>query len=490
MSNLKEYYKSILAYIFISFVLVMGSGLIKIHADSFWFYLVKFGIISTVLVLGLYFYFKQNISSYLKLSLFVPFTIDFHLQYAFIILTIILFNKKLLVKWKGPLKPIYLLFIWSFISYIINQFIEFNPVSFPLFIGTFFVPFTSFGLFYNFANDEIKEDLKTFFKNIVFIMCAIVFAQAYFLCYEHPDHFSGGTQNAHIAASFMTIAIMMALYRKVFKVAGNDFSDLQDSLLLLTVPILLFFMDAKLFIVMVIFLILILIFTRIVKTYKNRIIGLILILLVIGYWYNFTERKLPLSLLAAEINSYTLDNVTANYFEKPKGRLIREIVNIPTEDPLRFLIGSGPGTFNSRAALLKHKIADNKDHVGLGGNREGLAIHNYNFLEPTETRVQKKYADILNDKANFMGSLYERKSTLLAIVYELGLVGICLFIYFFYMLFNRSFSLNGYNKMILFSLITTTIIICYFSFWMELLNFSTINYAFIGLLINGKLRNE
>lgn len=47
-------------------------------------------------------------------------------------------------------------------------------------------------------------------------MAVIVFAQAYFLRYEHPDHFSGGTQNAHIAASFMTIAFMMALYRKVF----------------------------------------------------------------------------------------------------------------------------------------------------------------------------------------------------------------------------------------------------------------------------------
>lgn len=243
-------------------------------------------------------------------------------------------------------------------------------------------------------------------------------------------------------------------------------------------------MDAKLFIVLTIFLTIVLTFTKIVKRKMYRIITALGLLLLVTYWFSFTERQLPFSLLVVELKGYTLDNITKGYFERPKGKLLKEIVNIPFNDPLRFIIGSGPGTFNSRAALLKYKISNNKDHVGLGGNREELLIKNYKLLQPTETITQKKYYGILNDRANNLGSLYERKSTrYLAIIYEFGLIGFGLFIYFFYKLFKTSFTLTGYDKMILFSFILCTIVICYFSFWMELLNFSTINYAFIGMFI-------
>jgi len=89
----------------------MGSGLVKIPVGSILFYVVKFGIILGVLGIGVWTWYKAKANNlpptdYLKLALFVPFTIDFHLHYAFIFLTIILFNKKLLLPWNSPLKPI------------------------------------------------------------------------------------------------------------------------------------------------------------------------------------------------------------------------------------------------------------------------------------------------------------------------------------------------------------------------------------------------
>jgi hypothetical protein len=129
MTYLKENYKSILAYTGIFFVLLMGSGLVKIPVGSVWFYVIKFGIIAAVLGIGVRAWWKakknnQPPTSYLQLSLFVPFTIDFHLHFAFIFLTIILFNKKLLLPWNSPLKPIHLSNNWGFVPQTVNEFLN------------------------------------------------------------------------------------------------------------------------------------------------------------------------------------------------------------------------------------------------------------------------------------------------------------------------------------------------------------------------------
>ena len=242
-----------LAYLGVVLTLFAGTNLVKIHAGSPAFFVIKISTIVIVLVLASYFFYKQLTINYLKLTLFIAFTTDYQLQYAFIFLTIILFNKKLLLPFNSNLKPIYLLLGWALISFTVNQFIEFNPLSFPLFLFTFFLPIIFFGLYYNNSGDS-QQELIDFFLNIVLIMSGFIVIQFFLQPQLHPDYWNGGTPNAHIAAAYITIAFILSI-TKLGRINRSLFPKYFREMIIsaITFPIL-FLVDAKYFFILTSFI--------------------------------------------------------------------------------------------------------------------------------------------------------------------------------------------------------------------------------------------
>lgn len=454
--------KKLLPYLGIFFVLLMGSGLVKIPAGSVWFYTIKFGIIAVVLGLGIYFLHRQLITDYLKLALFVPFTIDFHLHYAFIFLTIILFNKKLLLPWNSPLKPIYLLFIWGFISYIINQFIEFNPLTFPYFVVMFFVPWLIMGLFYQVKDKEQKDKLILFFLKMVTMMSLVLFLQTIALWNKHPDYRNGGTIGVHTAALFLAIAFLIALNDLVKNKLKPIYGIYTFYLFSVSIPFI-FLLDGKyilalLFITIVIYLL---------STINKKVIKFALIgslVLLVGFWYTFSNRNLPISIMMWQGYGLSLDGVLNSFNQSARGQLIQEAIKLPLEDPVRFLIGSGPGTFLSHCSRLDGYINNNREFINYGFKEKNLRSTLTISLFPKTSWITKKFETTILSNNKFTGSLYDTRSSMFSIFFEFGVVGLILLAYMF---FKAAYIPTGSLSPILISVVFLLFAVSFFELWLE-----------------------
>lgn len=481
MIYLKENYKKILPYTGIFFVLLMGSGLVKIPVGSVLFYVIKFGIIAAVLGIGISAWRRAKLrnetpTDYLKLALFVPFTIDFHLHYAFIFLTIILFNKKLLLPWNSPLKPIYLLFIWGFISYVINQFIEFNPLSFPLFIWTFFLPFIFFSLSFIYRSENVIKAAANFFINAILIMSAIIILQILFLRDVHPDFWSGGTQNAHAAAALMTLGFILVLF-DLLKGQIN-LSKIKSYFLLVAAPLLFYYMDAKVFLIFIFFYSILTLFLHFAKSKTTRILFISFSVIAVFVWLFIFKGRIPISTLTSDSETYTLISVIGNYSEMPKAKLFTEYFKLPFSESVMFFVGSGPGTFISRASLLKYHISNGGTHLSITGEREKLIIPYSSIFYPVRTNVQNKFANIYDAERH--ESFYNKKSTIFSVLFELGLIGFILLCWFF---IKRLKEFNSKKKIVIFALVLLTLFISYFNYWLEQTSFTIALYSLLGMNI-------
>jgi len=466
----------------------MGSGLVKIPVGSIWFYVIKFGIIGAVLGIGVWTWYKakannQPPTDYLKLALFVPFTIDFHLHYAFIFLTIILFNKKLLLPWNSLLKPIYLLFIWGFISYVINQFIEFNPLSFLLFVIVFFTPWVFFGLAYKNVNNENINQLLNHYFNILMIMIGIISIQTIVFWNEHPDFRNGGTKDAHFAAIYLSIGFFIVLnkfYNKNHKIVISEFY--QNAIIVLTIPIL-FLIDAKYILIFVLLItaITFLIYAKLPWKYKSIVLTLFFCL--ITYWFMSTNRALPISATSLTYSTYTYDGIIKHFPQTPKGQLIKNAIALPQNDPLVFIFGSGPGTFLSVAAnsrtpkdSLKYMMTYTREYVKTSSK---LPI----FVEPFTSWIKYKYGQIYFSFNDFGSSIYDWSGSFLNIYFEMGIIGLTLIIFLFWALLKSVKHNARQNKTIVFSLVIFFFLINFVCSWLDQQNFVILQSIFLASLI-------
>jgi hypothetical protein len=484
-----------LSYLGMFFVLLMGSGLIKIPDYTLWFFGIKVGINVAILTIALSAWWRAKKNNeppiaYLKLALFIPFTADFNIHYTFIFLTIILFNKKLLLPWKSPLKPIYLLFILGFISYVVNQFIEFNPLSFPIFVGYFFLTFIFFGLFYKYAKEIEFRLLKQYFLNIVMIMIVITIAQIIFLPDVYPDFWHGGTGDAHYAGLFLSIAFILIISKLLEKKSGKVFNFSEIIITVLTLPIL-FFIDSKTIFIFTLVVFLVIIFIRIEKA-VNKIAFVSSIICLILLWYNFSDRKLPISILSLKYNVYYINEYTDHYTSTDKFHLLKEAELTFKNDPIVALIGGGPGTFLSRTALFKKIIVTRIDEKLKNSYLNKFTKIIQSSFKPADSWVKIKYAGINFEKRPY-ASMVDWRSSLINLFFEFGFIGVLLYSSFIFILIKKGIRLYKKDKRNGFLLITFTTLVMmlfYLSYWGESVKFGISVYSFLGYLFtidNNKL---
>lgn len=488
MVYLKENYKKILPYAGIFFVLFMGSGLVKIPVGSVWFYVIKFGIIAAVLGIGVSAWWKSKKNNepptdYLKLALFVPFTIDFHLHYAFIVLTIILFNKKLLLPWNSPLKPIYLLFIWGFISYVINQFVEFNPLSFPLFTVTFFLPFIFFSLFFQFANSANNVKIHDFFNTIVLMVMALVGIQIISFGDAHPDIRNGGTLGSHYAALFISFALLLILFKydSIDSFRAN-FKYRESAILLISLPIM-FLLDAK-YVLMFLFVVVpITFFIYRLQKLRTKIIAGISFVVLLSVWILLSNGVMPISTLVVNDANYNIINLSKQFLDSPKARIIESGLKLPQTEPLAFFFGSGPGTFLSRASNARVPVEQGKSAVTYGHSISKSHSKLPSFISEFESSIRKKYGKEYYIDVPWQGSFFDWRSSFINVYFEFGVIGIVLFI--FYFIYQNLYSKK--NRDILatvFSLTIFMLLLSFFELWYEQAAFQVCAYGITGLTLN------
>lgn len=478
---MKESKFSVATYIGIFLILFTGPLLKITNNFTAVFYIIKYGIIIAILFLAIYFFLNKQILNYLKLTLFIPFTIDYQLHIAFIFLTILLFNKKLFIQFNSPLKPIYFLFGFGFLSYIINLFIELNLLSFPFFIFTFFVPFLFFGLFYNQSADN-KSELLKFFNNLVLITSGIIVLQAMLYPDIHPDNWNGGTPNAHIAAAYISIALIINVIKLESLIERPFRTYFREIIISISGLPLLFLIDAKYFFILILLIMLVYFIVTPLISRKLKAISFG-ILLVILFIFTTTSGPLPISVLTMYSNEYNLEKVNAAFINSPRHQLIKAAVKLPSEEPLTFLIGSGPGTFISRAAFLQFNVGLG-DSVKLNYGREKLPF--YSGIALKNTWMRNKYAPAAFYDNHDPGSYYNRRTGLLSIYFELGIIGFMLFILFHAGIFKSALNnireQNHYNN-VLIPLIIFFFLINYFAYWCEYQNYGIIQYGILGILL-------
>jgi hypothetical protein len=482
----------LLAYAAVLFVLLMGSGLVRIPSGSSWFPVIKYGIAATVLALGL----RGAITAkkcdrppvlYLMLALFVPFTIDFHLHHAFILLTLVLFAGKSFLPFNSALKPVYVLFIWGAISFLVNQFVEFNPLSFPLFTATFFLPFVFLGLFQRYAAGRIGAKLLDFYHALLLIMVLVIGLQVVFLWHLHPDMRTGGTRMTTHAAMLLGIAFLGLLFKKR---AGPGFfsgyGGKEKALLILTLPVL-FIIDAKYVLVFLLFSAFVSAVFFGLNSRRVRAAVLLFTAALAALWFVFTDGLLPLSELAVRTKRYNLVGVSRQFSTSAKARLIRSAAALPANDPLVFFIGSGPGTFLSRAASSRTPARRGRAYGSYGWQRKFAESYLPGFILPYESWIRKKYwQDGLVDPQ--LGSLYNWNSSLFNMVFETGIVGVLLFAWFFLKLARRAVLARGgetgvFSRLAVIALALFLFLMSLNELWYEQPTFQIAAFALIGLTL-------
>lgn len=481
-------------YLAAFFVMLLGSGLVKIPTDSLWFYVIRYGIILGVLGIGVWTWYKARANKippteYLLLSIFVPFTNDYMLHIIFVIFTVVLFWKEVLLPFKSPLKPIYILFFMGLASYIINQFIEFNPLSFPIFFILFFLPFAFFSLFYKYTNVNNRAELIEFYLKLVLIMSLVIIIQTIVFWNEHPDARNGGTTHVHFAGVLLTLAFIICLSKLTD--THHSFKNLsiyEKLILIITLP-LLFLMDAKLSLGIVVFIIVIALFLMLRKK-VYRISAAAVVLSIVVILFLMPQMNLPISILSFKNEDISIINIVNRFKGSEKMQIIKHAAALPFDEPLTFIIGSGPGTFLSRTSLLKKYMADGHTY-SLYSAKDSVGSSTLNKLfAPADTRLEKRYnfAEIKGN--NNLGVFYDWKSSMLSFYFEFGVISILTVIYFLYKLFKKVLNKENrvnYNYILLGFLMLFIIAISFFNYWQEYTNYVIIQNSLLGFIQLNKI---
>lgn len=481
--------QKLITYLIIICALLPGTRLIYIEPESPTFYFIKYFVIGCVVISGVFFYTKSkknenSLLYFLQLTLFTAFISDYQLHYIFLILIITLFNKKLILPFNSIFKLIYILISWAFFSYLINQFIEFNPLSFPIYFLTFFLPFIYLGLFY--LNSKVYyHELVKFFQDLNLLVVGIIILQSLFLTRLHPDYWNGGTPNAHIAAAYLSIAFVLSITS--FK-SIKDFSFTKNfrrtTIAIITFPIL-FLVDAKYFFILNLLIVIIyfLAVSNISRQIKAIYVGIFAIIIVI--FFSTPTNPIPISILTLKSQEYNLNEVNLKFMNSPKDQLLKAVFKLPLEEPFTFIFGSGPGTFLSRADYIQYTMAQKNKIVKFNEGREELNFKS--TIAVRDTWIRKKYAKTLFESNYDPGSFYNRKSGLISMYFELGIIGLGLFFFFYFQMAKKTITNprfendNDYRAIAI--LCFLFIIMNYFTHWFEYQNYSIIQYGIMGILL-------
>lgn len=472
------------SYIIIFTVFALGA-FFRIYNNS----LFKIAVPVIIGVLGLYYYVNNDISKYLKLGILVLFLGHNANQYFFIVLTILLFNTKILLPAKGPVKYLYLMMFAGGLSYVLNQFIEINLLAFPFFIASFFFPLAIFSIAYRYVDGIIKTELIEYYIKIVFLLSISAIIQ-YIALGVTVDKMTGGTTNAHTLGFHMAVAFVFIVSKILTGQNIKTLSFYEWILFFLIFPIM-YLADAKYLMGNMIIacgVIYILFHTN--KILKPLLVTLSALILL------FSVEVIKTANISMSVKAdVDVSVIVYRFTDSAKYQLYEKTILLPFNEPLVFLIGSGPGTFLSRAA--NSRAFDTMNKRASAGAGEGVEIDSKlpAFIPAHTSWITKKYA-VQYFYQSWFGTLFDYRSSIISLFWEFGIFGFSLFLIFFgkvIAIMNRMKS--TYSQLKPDAFFIQAFIVFYFlnaliAYYFEYPEMQILLWMLIGMFCNRKLVSE
>jgi len=428
----------------------------------------------------IFLYYKKQFNYYICFVLLMSFYNDIYIHLILIIVSLILFNKKLLPELKAPYIYIYLLFALSIVSYIINQFIELDLLSFPIFLITFLLPTVFYGIGYNLVEKIDLKKIIVFFNTIVLATYAVIYLQILIYGINDPDILTGGTAHPHFAAVFISISFLISIF-------AYKTPDLQDNIWKRWIIILLYlpemyFIDAKyilLWVIITIFLVSVFLILN-KKLYRTVLIVFGAISLILLLKTNF---NLPMSHVAVKYKDFGIIDLERRFKTTQKFEMLKNLASLPKNDLNVFLIGAGPGTFLSQAGNFRMPKKENEFFVTLGG--QNIKVSKY--FNSKISWVKTKYGQFYLQQPLSSSAFSDWRSSYINLVFELGIIGLGFYLLFY--LANIKIAFDAKLKedkkqisILLAALGILFLLLPLMELWAEYHNYLIVSMCFIGLL--------
>jgi hypothetical protein len=485
MSYLLKNYKTFLLYFSVFILLFLSSVLIRNSETRTLFLIFGYALRLLCIVLPIYFYYKKQYNNYFGFVLLMAFYNDVYIHLILIVISVILFNRKALPPLNTPYKFIYVLFVLSIFSFLLDQFKETNILSFPIYIVTFFLPTILYGIAYNYSDRIDIKELFNFFNSIVLALYAVIYLQILIYGIKDPDIITGGTAHPHFAAVFISISFLISVF-------AYKTPDLQDykwkrwTIILLYLPTM-YFIDAKYILMWVIVSVVLTVYFFILNKWMHRLVFIGSITAVLLSLFLNPNFNLPISHVAVESEDFRLNDLNNRFKTTQKYEMIANLISLPKNDMQVFLIGAGPGTFLSQASNLRMPKKGNEYFATLGGQ----TIKVSKFFAPNISWVKKKYGKFFLKQPLSSSAFSDWRSSYLNMVFELGITGLIVYILFYLMHFIHAIKFKivnnrKYSSIILAALSIIFLLLPFMELWSEYHNYLIVSMTFLGLL-SGKL---
>lgn len=486
-------YRSTLTYGFLALTFLLGTiaGSYKTvkYFTEYYIYLVYAVIISS----AIYFKVKDDLTGYLKLVLFTILIADYVNHYLIIILTVILFYKEILWSNSGYFKIYAVLFLWAVISYILSLFREPNFLALPLYFLTFFAPVLFFNLAYRIKDKKIFTEAYNFYLNLLVIIISISTLFTIYFWNTSPDVRTGGTVSTHSTAVFLILASTIIFSKHQAALLTNK-TPIKEKVIFLITPFMIYFLDAK-YILGCLLISLLLTFLIVYKNYRIKIAVFALVLLIITGWYNFTDQAFNLSQWTAKKGAFTLKGIENTFTESAKGKLVNFAMVQPANHPVLFLTGYGPGTFLSFAGNARNYRGIEFSYINLGGRFVLVNDLFRKFLPEYKSKLKENFTGVFKNKYMNVSSIFDWRSSFLAIYFELGITGLFIFISSFIYILVKGMKIvksknAGQIGIVLISLSFFFFLMSFNELWFEFAHFVIIINLLLGALFNFADKNK
>lgn len=396
---------------------------------------VKYLILLVQIALSIYAYVKKSNLLALKVILFSAFLPGYIFQYIAIIFSILFYRRRIFSRLENENKAVKFLLVWGGISYLINQFLELNVLSFPFFFLSFFLPMLFFSIFFN-VGRSYRVELMDFIKLISLFSFSMAFIQ-YYVFELRIDHVTGGLKDAHVLG-FVACSLFMFTIIKIYY-QGYNCIDKQDLLIGISSLPVAFLSDSKYIIVFMFFSVIIGIGLFVLNRWARISIFIILISLILFNSYHFfIPNEIALSERDSGSNSINTEQVSKLMSLSASGQLWIKTINLHSLEPWVFFFGAGPGTVTSRAANSRafdtmEKVVSN---YGVNANAKDVESKLPSFISAKTSWVTKKHIAYLF-KTDWNGSLYDYRSSIISYIWEFGVIGLLILAFYLIKLTKR-----------------------------------------------------
>ena len=463
-------------------------------------YIIKYILIAGSLFFTFYCLKTKLIAPIVKYSLLLCITPYIYVQYIHCLLMWIIVGRYKL--WRtnndrdNTKKLIYILFFYGIAVTLIVQFHEHNYLAYPLFMITYFSSFSVLFISAKLSYNEIAEIMETL-VNLSIAVLIVGLYQNLILSVLGGDRLTGGTVYSHHLALILSFLLLNSFIESI-KI--TKFTTLKYYIIIPISTFLMIVSDSKAHIISI-FLGLNLYATAklwysISFTKNIRNIGLFFLITPCLLFFSFIASK-NIS-ISSDVNTSVYNLVSEHIVSDQRIRtwLIKDWWNLQRETPLLNFFGRGPGTFLSKACNSRaYNILDKYEFNIATGEKNKVKSKLPAFIPPFASSDFSRY--VYPKIISMIGDDITWSSSLLAFLWEFGLIGSIILLRMFWSGFKGSILLSFSEDVLarrvgFFSAIFTVSFMAnaYYRGFLELPYNTLILYMFWGMSIRLNLQDQ